>query len=228
MRMIVLVVLFRWLYADAVSAADHLPPPCLMQPAVRSMVIPDSSGFAWLPDDGFNEVCESVPIDGWDRRTAGSLDLFVHTDGPAGSGRFWSVTVGVAASQSPKPSRGVCISTSTVGWRTLQRHSKGPLRWLDDVDDDGIPEVILWDSFPLRDDASMAEYALMAWVYRLVSVDSLVIDWDLSRELARSIEKEYRSSLDSSSVYSSELRTLAADALERFSGGRCSVTDEAR
>jgi len=55
------------------------------------------------------------------------------------------------------------MSASTVDWRTLQRYSEGPLPWLDDVDDNGRPEFILWDSFALHDEASLAEYALVAW-----------------------------------------------------------------
>jgi hypothetical protein len=115
------------------------------------------------------------------------------------------------------------MSTSTVGWRTLQRYSKGPLPWLDDVNDDGSAEFILWDSFPLRDDASMAEYALVGWVYRLVSPDSLVMDLDLSKRLARSLSKEYRSPLKAIAGYPGELRGQAAEALKKFADERCTI-----
>ena len=227
MRMIFLVILSGWLCATPVLAGDPLSSPCLMPPATLSIVLPDR-GFTSMPGKDFGDTCGSVPVEEWNRGTSGSLDLFVHADGPAGSGRFWTVTVGVSEKQSSEPIRGICLSTSTIGWRTLQRYSKGPLPWLDDVDDDGIPEFILWASFPLHYEASMAEYALVAWVYRLVSSDSLVIDWDLSRELAGSIEKEYRSPLKTTTGYPGELRTQAAEALERFADERCSVTREAR
>jgi hypothetical protein len=222
MRLISLMVLTGWLWAAPVLAGDSLPPPCLMQPAHQFMRLPDR-GFTWLRGEGFRGTCDEVPTEGWSRGSSGTLDLFVHADGPAGSGRFWKVTVGVARKPSSKPIRGVCVSTSTVGWRVLQRYSKGALPWLDDVDGDGSAEFILWDSFPLHDEASMAEYALVAWVYRLVAPDSLVIDWNLSRGLARSLAKEYRSPLEATPGYPGDLRAQAAEALERFANGQCSV-----
>jgi len=177
-----------------------------------------------MPD---SDTCANVSAKEWKRGTSGPQDLFVHADGPSGSGRYWNVTVGVSEKQSSEPIRGVCLSTSTVGWRTLQRYSKGPLSWLDDVDDNGISEVIFWDSFPLHNEASLAEYALVAWAYQLESPDSLVIDWDLSRELARAIKKEYRSPLKTTTGYREERRTQAAEALERFADEDCSITLEA-
>jgi hypothetical protein len=147
----------------------------------------------------------------------------VHIDDPEGSGRFWKVMVGVSEKKQSKPVRGTCISTSTVGWRTLQRYSKGPLPLLDDVNHDGTPEFLLWDSFPLHSDASMAEYALVAWVYRLTSPDSLVVDWELTRGMARSIAKEYRSPLEASTGCLRELRAQAAAALEKFADEECEV-----
>jgi hypothetical protein len=191
-----------------------------MQPVARSITLPDS-GFTSLPAGNFSGACDDVPSNEWSTRTAGTQDLHVHTDGPEGSGRFWTVTVGVSGKHESKPIRGVCIRTATVGWRTLQHYSKGSLSWLDDVNDDGSAAFILWDSFPLHDEASMAEYALMAWVYRLVSPDLLVLDWDLSRSFARSLAKEYRSPLDVTTGYPGELRAQAADALEKFAEGRC-------
>jgi hypothetical protein len=122
-----------------------------------------------------------------------------------------------------KVERGTCIWTSTVGWRTLQRYSMGPLPWLDDVDDDGRSEFILWDSFPLRDGASMAEYALIAWVYRLAPPDELVMDWELTRTFARSLAKEYRSPSEPPSGSPDGSRAKAAEALEEFAEERCRV-----
>jgi len=228
MRLISLVVVAGWLVPVAVLAGDLLLPPCLMQPTYLSIGIPDS-GFTWLPGGGLSGACDDVPTEGWSRGASGTLALFVHADGPGGSGRLWTVTVGTSGERRSNPIHGVCISTSTVGWRTLQRYSKGSLPWLDDINDDGSAEFILWESFALRDEASSAEYALVPWAYRLVPADSLVIDWDLSRRMARSLAKEYRSPLNRTTGYSGELRSQAAEALERFAGGRCSIPDtEAR
>ncbi|SPD74947.1 exported hypothetical protein [uncultured Desulfobacterium sp.] len=222
MRLINIMVSIGWLWAAPALAGNPLPPPCLMQPAYLSIGLPDS-GFTWLPGGDLSGSCDDVPRQGWSRKTFGKLHLFVHTDGPAGSGRFCNVTVGISGKKLPNPLRGVCISTSTIGWRTLQRYSKGSLPWLDDLDNDGNAEFILWDSFALHDQASLAEYALMAWVYRAVSENLLVIDWDLSRALARSLAKEYRTPLVNTTEPSRELRAHAAEALDMFAGGQCST-----
>jgi hypothetical protein len=114
--------------------------------------------------------------------------------------------------------------TNTSGWRTLQRYKQAPLPWLDDLDNDGRAELIIWSSFPLQEDASSADYGLIAWVYRLTSEDSLTIDWGLSRQMAREIAAAYRSPLYSTgSPYLRPLRSKAAEALERFADDRCSV-----
>jgi hypothetical protein len=110
-----------------------------------------------------------------------------------------------------------------VGWRTLQRYKKTPLPWLDDLDNDGRAELIIWSSFPLQEDASLADYGLIAWVYRLTSEDSLAIDWGLSRQMAREIAEAYRAPLEPLDSYLGPLRTKAAEALERFADKACSA-----
>jgi len=99
------------------------------------------------------------------------------------------------------------------------------LSWLDDIDNDGRAELIIWSSFPLREDPSLAEYGLIAWVYRLTSENSLAIDWGLSRRMAREIAEAYRSPLDSTDPYPGPLRTEAAEALERFADERCNMLE---
>jgi hypothetical protein len=141
--------------------------------------------------------------------------------GPEGSGRFWTITVGVSEQSGSRPSHGACMLTSTVGWRNLQRYSKGPLPWADDVDHDGRAEFILWDSFPLRDGASMAEFGLVAWIYHVADSGSLVLDWDLSARFARRLAEEYRSTLTGSDAIVNGNRARAAQALEEFADRRC-------
>ncbi len=221
-RLILIVVLTYRLWVTPVFAGESAPPACLMQPAWQSIHIKDGE-FIWLRDGDFKEPCDNLPSNGWIRRSAGPGDLHVHADGPTGSGRFWTVTVGVSGKQESQPTRGVCLSTSTLGWRTLQHFGKGPLPWLDDVNNDGRAEFILWDSFPLHNEASMAEYALMAWVYRLVAPDLLVIDLDLSRDLAGLLSKEYRSPSKNDKGYPGDMREKAAVSLERFAEHRCLI-----
>jgi len=222
LRLISLMILLAGLWVSLVFAGDSLPPHCLMRPVQLEMRLP-SRGFTWAQGEDLSGRCDDVPAKKWIRNPSGSVDLFVYANGPSGSGRFWNVTVGVAGRQHSKPIRGVCLMTSTVGWRTLQRYKKAPLPWLDDLDNEGRAKLIIWSSFPLREDASMAEHGLIAWVYRLTSEDSLTIDWGLSRRMAREIAEAYRSPLDSTDPYPGPLRTKAAEALEGFADERCSM-----
>jgi len=223
MRQILAILLTGWVSSEFLLAGEPASPACPMQPVARTITLP-RSGFSWLPGGESRGRCEDVPSDGWSPGRPGTGDLSVHVDGPEGSGRFWNIIVGVPKQQQSRPDRGICITTSTLGWRTLQRYSKGGLPWLDDVNNDGRAELILWDSFPLHDDAFMAEYGLVAWVYRQDSARSLVVDLELSRELARSLAKEYRSPLKGTSGYPGDLRVQAAEALEQLADKRCRVT----
>ena len=222
MRLIIIVILAGSLSTGSLPAGGPELPQCLMRPVARSIHLPES-GFIWLPGGDFSGPCDQISSDEWSRSPAGPWELYVYTEGPGGSGRFWTIKVGISGKQESKPVRGVCMSTSTVGWRTLQRYGKGPLQWLDDFNHDGRTEFILWDSFPLNDEESVAESALVAWVYRLNSQESLLLDWDLTRSLAMSLAMEYRSPLDTKNEYPGKLRDQAADALERFARKRCNV-----
>lgn len=222
LRLNSLMVFLPGLLASLVLAGDSFPPPCLVRPDHFQLRLP-RHGFKWPKGEEPRGSCQDVPAKKWFRQPSGSFDLFVYADGPSGSGRYWKVTIGVAKRQQSKPIRGICLVTSTVGWRTLQQWKKAPLAWLDDLNDDGKAEFIIWNSFPLREEASMAEYGLMAWVYRVDSENSLAIDWDLSRKMAGEIAEAYRSSLDSATPYPGPLRAEAAEALEQFVDERCSI-----
>lgn len=222
-RLIPVIVLMWFLLTVPALAGDTVPPSCLMKPAHLKISIPDR-GFKTLPGGNSNSLCKNTSVKKWTKKTSGGTDLFVHAKGPEGSGRYWNVTVGVGSKELTKPARGVCLTTSTVGWRTLQQYKNG-LQWLDDLDGDGRAEFVVWDSFLFHDDASLAEYAIVAWAYRLVSRNSLAIDWSLSRRLAQSIAKEYRSSSNATAPYPGKLRAEAADALEQFADERCRIKD---
>src|SRR5262245_655102 len=97
--------------------------------------------------DSQGGACDEAPPDACVRKPLGSVDVVSCPVGPEGSGRYWTVTIGIASRQDPKPGRGVCVTTSTVAWRILPdpgRERLSPLRWLDDLDADGKPEAIVW------------------------------------------------------------------------------------
>ena len=227
--------MFSW--TSPLLAEDTELPPCLMVPHSLEMRFP-SSGFTWLPGEGFQGTCEHVPREKWIHDLLGSPGLFVHADGPSGSGRFWIVTLGVTDDiYQAKPSRGICLMTSTLGWRTLQISSVS-LPWLDDLDSNGRSELIIWSSFPLREDATEAEFGLVGWVYRQTSEDLLTIDIALSRSMAREVAKWYRSALTAEDFEASlslkpmdflaGLRITASEALEQFADELCFLQNNLR
>jgi hypothetical protein len=144
------------------------------------------------------------------------FDLLVAADGPHGSGRYWTITVALKKSKEEIPSRGICLETSTIGWRTLQYFNKLPLPWVDDQNENGHPEFILWDSFPLNDEPTMAEFGLIAWVYELSKEGDLRLNMELTRALASEIAAAYRQPLENSTANLQQRRDEMAHILESF------------
>lgn len=189
-----------------------------MGPAQLALTLP-ASGVVALPGAGAEDPCDPVPTEGWARTAAGRVDLLVASAGPSGSGRYWTVTVGAAPRGGAAPTRGICLTTTTLGWRTLRSFGDAPLAWTADRDHDGRPELVLWSSFPLRTDASAAEFGLVAWVYEFDLRNSLAIDWRLSRQIADELAAAYRTPAEDRGLQ--VLRDQAAQALDDFAAGRC-------
>jgi hypothetical protein len=196
--------------------ADSQSRDGLIKPCRVTMKVPDD-GFVWLEGEGFEGTCDSVPDTAWTRWSSKDFDLCVFADGPGGSGRFWTITVGLSKKHESRPERGFCFETSTVGWRTLRY--EGSLRWIDDRDGDGKPELIIWDSFPLHEEASMAEYGLVAWVYQVQGNGRFQLDWKLTRAMAAELASSYRRPLVGSDMNWQNLRLEAAEALEALASG---------
>jgi len=212
------------LYAAAgVSGSAQQPTFCLMQPNRVSIRLPEE-GLIWLEDEILKGACEAVPPDAWRRASSKTAHAFVHADGPAGSGRFWTITVGLSEKLEPRPTRGACFMASTVGWRTLLRFKDAPLPWMDDLDNDSAPELIVWNSFPLRQEATEAEFGLNAWVYQIGARGDLAIDWKLSRRLAGELATAYRAPLNDQLLR--PMRNNGARALEAFATGSCAIRNE--
>lgn len=190
------------------------PLPCGPVPRYHVLPLP-VSGFRHI---GTDQLCDPIPTKDWRGENGG---LSVHLDGPEGPGRWWTVTVGVAEAGSPTPGRGLCLDTSTVGWRALQRFQNRPLPWVEDRDGDGRAELVIWDSFPLSSgQGSEVETGLIGWVYQRRSANTLALDWGMTRGLAREVAREYRRpAVDNLE----ELRLALAEVLEGFASGACRV-----
>lgn len=212
---ILLILLFN---ANSVHAQIKNPPLCRIKPTHLKLLLPHH-GFVSL--DQPQESCEDFPAEGWMSKPFGSSSLFVRAEGPSGSGRYWNFTVGLGESRDLQPRRGICFSTSTVGWRTLQHYPELPLPWLKDFDHDGKAELILWESFPFSENSSLAEYGLIAWVYRFDSKSTFLLDWSLTRKMAKQIARFYRLP-PAKDTKMDPTRNEFARLLERFGKGECS------
>jgi hypothetical protein len=69
----------------------------------------------------------------------------------------------------------------------------------------------------------MAAYGLVAWVYRLTSLDAFTLDRDATRELASGIAAAYRELLDGADSQLLSLRRNASVALATMAAGECDL-----
>ena len=145
------------------------PVDCGLLKAPR--MLPGARPPAWIQGGDASGPCAPPPLSG-DPRISGrsAHGLFqISTNGPQGSGRYWDVDVRWGPQSAPV---GFCLVTSTVAWRgvasdrSLTETMLAMIRWAQDVDGDGQDELVVPASFPLRPEASMAEYGLMATVYK--------------------------------------------------------------
>ena len=100
-----------------------------------------------MPPDEFRDgdepnkkrTCDAVSGD-WLRGPLGAGDLTVNPAGAEGSGRYWTITVGLAATHGAVPGRGVCRQTTTAGFRSLRSYRNEGLPWVADRDGDHAAE----------------------------------------------------------------------------------------
>jgi len=201
--------------------AGEDPGQCELVPPRISIPVPENR-LHWLDGYEFAGVCEPVEDQAWLQIPYGSRDFLVNAHGPSGSGRYWRITVALTSDHSGRPQRGFCLTTSTLGWRTLQRFHEMPLPWIGDPDGDGQPEFILWDSFPVATDPrSMSEYALVAWAYQVTAGGTFTIDWDATRSMALEIATAYSEPLQGANSRLLSLREQASRTLLKFASENC-------
>jgi len=211
--------------------ACELPVCSLPAPVVMRIDIPASG---WRQADSTMQESECLQPAADTRQmpvpqsnTAGRNHVTIYADGPHGSGRYWDISLGISTTQAGIPERGVCLQTTTLGWRSLQHFENKAIPWSEDLDHDGEAEFILWDSFSFEANpelASNATYALVAWVYKRTGADRLELDLPLSRKMAQRIAAAYRKPLKSTNMYSQTQRDIPAGILEKFGNGQCRLT----
>jgi len=217
------VILLAICFSSGLASADSSSPDTASAVTTSQMSPPvveinlNNDGFVWLPNGEFRGPCdkETESVE-YFRGDGGAFDLFVSVAGPAGSGRYWQLTIGVGEQQQTKPSRGVCLTTSTSGWRWLEAYKRLPLPWLEDLDNDGNAEFILWSDFSPGPKMMPFASGLMAWVYRLTADGRLTLDLELSRQMAGELAEAYRVELPAAPAHILEIRGACAEILERF------------
>jgi hypothetical protein len=72
------------------------PARCLMEPPFVKLRLP-AAPLEWLPGQDSEGACDDVPPGACVRTPLGSLDVMSCPVGPEGSGRYWTVTIGLAS-----------------------------------------------------------------------------------------------------------------------------------
>ncbi len=218
MRPILLIVIL--IIAETLSIQTANSAECLLKPKRLNIQVSDD-GLNWLAGEEFSGSCNKVPANEWNIHQLNTTKVWEATNGPSGSGRYWNITIGLSNNLASHPVKGFCLYTSTIGWRTLQRYDRTPLPWINDLDEDGKPEFLLWDSFPLSDELSTGQFGLVAWVYKLTEKNNFKLDWDLTKKMASELAEAYRQPIEDQIFGLSNLRKKAAEGLNALASGKC-------
>ncbi len=161
-------------------------------PPWKKIVIPNR-GF-WQLTTG--DSCAVPDSANWQFSRFNKVKIAVLARGPEGSGHYWQIFIGLAQNDETRPSRGICLETSTIGWRNRRLPDDSPLFWLNDLNNDSKPELIIWDSQPLSSDSIHTAFTLVAWVFAFDGVSTFLFQEALSKKLnARLVSVQRKSRL---------------------------------
>lgn len=190
---------------------------CPVTPPEPVMTVPEA-GRVWRQGDGERRACSPSQAPARQHQSGAEASLDAWLAGPEGSARFWLVRVDVVARDAPE--RGLCFITSTAGWRTMAGQWPAPIRFVEDQDADGAPELVLWSSLPLGEGGTNLETALIAWIYEFEE-GVFRLDPALTRARAAALADAYRAPLGPGRTALSALRAAAADALDEMAADAC-------
>ena len=172
----------------APASADSAPGSSATIPLSKPAVYGPGSETAGEPCNVESLEVEGAAKPAVQAGKASDLEFEVRAYGPGGSGRYWTVMVQVGG-------RGVCLETSTPGFRTISGTKAIakllPLAWARDVDGDGKSDVVIWGSIAASDGSDKRDYALSAQVYTLGD-NGLEPSESLSKTLRTEIAATYR------------------------------------
>lgn len=210
----------------SVACASAVPPECPTGPLHLVSPVP-VSGMTWLEGEENSGRCDAISHANWSSSKPNDSEVWVHADGPSGTGRYWLATVGLRKNPDPCPTRGFCLWASTVGWRTLQSYHRAPLPWLPDVDGDGKLGFLLWDGFPLKQQITIADYGPVLWIHRNVNGTISSLDRILTRQFARELSGAYRHAFADWDLSHRERRMTASGILHARAMGERSYPEVA-
>ncbi len=145
-----------------------------------------------IPEHGFKNfnskaACVVPEADNWQYANFGDVNIALCTQGPEGSGHYWQIFIGLTNRPGAIPNRGICLETSTIGWRYRQLPGQKALFWLKDLDDDEKPELIIWDSKPLHSDSVQVAFTLVARVFKFDGRSTFIFQNHLSQTLNKQL-----------------------------------------
>lgn len=214
------------------APADDCPmtPPFTEAPVPRNRYVGHTGETAYATWD-------QPPEGAWTYGAARATSVAVAAEGPSGSGRYWYVTVRLRPSSASASgsaagvpsdtttSGGLRFMTSTRGWRLLPKGGVdrlAPLSWVDDVDEDGNDEVVVWSSFTARMDTPVRPPSgLIAWVYDVTSDDRLVLNRPATQAMAGTLAAAYRTGDEETRGPQGQEREAVAAGLDALAGGHC-------
>lgn len=208
---------------SAATPSEECRARCAMAPWHDRIPIP-AAGLAWVDGEELSGPCDEDHAHKW--TPALSNAFLVDAQFGIGSARPWVVNVRLPSKSAGEPDRGFCLDTVTLGWRTMFQYWRTPLPWVADLDSDGVSELLIWDSFPLSENASMAEYGLMVWVYELGADETFNVNWGLSRKMAAELAEAYRVPITEERDFAARIqptREMAARELDDFAQEGCRV-----
>jgi hypothetical protein len=190
--------------------------PCRLQPTHLRITLP-SEGLRWLEGEARSGPCAATSqARAWGRGTGSNSNAI----GPVHETERWQVWLSWQLSKDGGPYRGICFTAPGQGSRMLPTFREGSLPWSLDLDDDGVPEALLWDAFPVTVD-SRVEYGRVAWVYRAGTDGALTLDWALTRKIARELAAAYEAAPPAELAWAAGHRRQAARVLDGLVADRC-------
>lgn len=128
----------------------------------------------------------------------------VRSDGPHGSGRYWTISVRVVIGGHPL---GACMQTSTTWWRNLPAAARKSLGVWHVLDDGAFS---LWDTLPVGE--LEWESLALPLVYR-VSKHQLVLDRKLTTSAIARFGRIYR---DAAAIADDDVRAMHGSAAAAY------------